>query len=89
MKADQKRIDAEQKAKIEDMKKKGRNRPMLMDGGGDKRPANLAKLEKMKTQIEIMKEFGEKPKFSPKSKELLERDELERKFKENKSLGKK
>ena len=31
-----------------------------------------------------MAEFGEKPKFSPRSKELLERDELEKKFLENK-----
>ena len=36
-----------------------------------------------------MAEFGEKPKFSPRSKELLERDELEKKFLENKKQGKK
>ena len=62
---------------------------MLMDGGGQKKTASLAQLEAMKTQIAIMAEFGEKPKFSPRSKELLERDELEKKFLDNKAKGRK
>jgi hypothetical protein len=62
---------------------------MLMDGGGGKQTASLAQLEAMKTQIAIMAEFNEKPKFTPKEKELLERDELEKKFLDNKAKGKK
>lgn len=34
--------EAKAKANIEAMKAKGRNRPMLMDGGGGKKTANLA-----------------------------------------------
>jgi hypothetical protein len=62
---------------------------MLMDGGGGKKTASLAQLEAMKTQIAIMAEFNEKPKFSAQQKELLERDELEKKFLDKKNAQKK
>tara|TARA_B110000285_G_C15085608_1_gene596055 strand:+ start:1501 stop:1722 length:222 start_codon:yes stop_codon:yes gene_type:complete len=59
----QKDLEAKTKKDLEAWKAKGRDRPMLMDGGGGKKSANLAQLETMKVQIAIMKEFDEK--FKP------------------------